>query len=355
MWICPKCETRNDTDRCVICGEVRPKHTYTQQRQKQQTTTTSIVVPPYKPYDETATESKQNRTVLLVLTCVLATLILSVAICILAVVMSNENEKETSGLHPEVISNIVDPVEKGILPDDAEYTEETEIEEPEEFVKPTATASSKPTVTPKPTQKPMAKPALSAGEVKDKLRQFAEYGFTDVRMQLDAFTPIFDCHSFARQTQKVLKYDLMDLNGDGKDEVVISSEITGGESEESVGYSCFSVWTVDKTGDIKCVMAKAGWPSRFAYSYSVVRYNGAYMLLESGAGGNSTGQTMYRNLYQFVGETIIEKNVYTYQVYDGISECTIDRKAADSTAVWNKIADVDNHAEVIIRQVFPNI
>ena len=356
MWICPKCETRNDTEKCVICGEMRPACMHTQQRQTwQQPPVAPAGAPPYRERGETAAPTIQNRSLLLILTCVLAALVLAVVLCILAVVMTNEKKEDTAGVYPNVISETAAPADEGILPDDTQETETEESAKPETAVSSKPTVTAKTTPTPKPSAKatPKATPTLSPAAAKDKLRQFAEHDFTDVRMQTDAFTPIYACHSFARQTQKVLKYTLMDLNGDGKVEAIISSEITGGESEESVGYGCFSIWTVDKTGDIKCVMAKAGWPSRFAYSYSVISHNGTYLLLESAGAGSSTGSARYRNTYTFTGETIIQKNTYTYEENEGVYHCSIDGKTADARAVLDKIEDIDGNAAKIIEQAFP--
>ncbi len=137
----------------------------------------------------------------------------------------------------------------------------------------------------------------------DILMEFLHTRFeqTPLTMQSDAYSTIEEDNQYSAKMQTVISYKFLDIDDDGTEELLITSEP---ESGDTYVPQCFSVWDCDTEGNVVCALAKCGQQSRGAYRYFVIQYQNEIYLLESMGVTNSAAHTSIRNLYRYNGEKL---------------------------------------------------
>ncbi len=176
----------------------------------------------------------------------------------------------------------------------------------------------------------------------------SEFESTQIKIQSEVYSSIIEDNTYLNSLQRIINYNTIDVDGDGKEELVISSKVLS--DNYSYSGSCFSIWDTDDKGKIYCILAKCGQNSRSAYQYSIINYQGDIVLLESAGMSNSVGSSGTKNLYKINnGEVTLFKALY-YDTY--ANEYKVNGVISSSNTVNKEIEEIQNKENILVQQKF---
>lgn len=161
------------------------------------------------------------------------------------------------------------------------------------------------------------------------------------------FSDIETDTNYVTAYHEIKDYSYIDIDKDGCDELIISSNSNIGKS--------FSILDCDESGNVFCVLNKVGNFSRSAYRYLITEYNGNIYVFESTGMENSTGRQSIRNLYTYDGKKLnpeikLYANISFYKPSYTNENFTINGTESDRNYVCNYINDLDTNITILFFQ-----
>ena len=132
----------------------------------------------------------------------------------------------------------------------------------------------------------------------EKLRLFLNNDFenTPLKIQAADYETIEGDVKYQSSMQKINFYSFIDIDDDGKYELIISSTP---ETDNTYAPGCISVWDCDNDGNIICALAKMGHRARGSYKYHIISSDNQILLLEEENENNSAAYVNRMNLYRY--------------------------------------------------------
>lgn len=176
----------------------------------------------------------------------------------------------------------------------------------------------------------------------------SEFETSQIKMQSEVYSSITDDNNYLNSLQNIINYDTIDIDEDGKEELVISSKVLS--DKYSYSGSCFSIWDTDDKGTVYCILAKCGQNSRSTYQYAIINYEGDVVLLESTGMSNSAGSSSVKKLYKIRnGKAALFRELY-YNTYE--NEYEINSVRASLEIVKKEIEEINNEENILVKQNF---
>lgn len=189
----------------------------------------------------------------------------------------------------------------------------------------------------------------------EKLMDFLQNDFENVyiTMQADNYADIEEDDTYITCGHSLVAYDLIDLDGNGDNELVITSDP---DYKDYYG-KCLSIWDCDKNGEVQYVLAKCGSNSRSAYRYFIAKCYGELCLLETTGDHNSGGKMSARNTYRYDDGKWKKINSIYFNSFDswwgdaGANAYEIDGEAQSPEYVEQCLEDFDANIEFLFSQI----
>ncbi len=176
----------------------------------------------------------------------------------------------------------------------------------------------------------------------------SEFESTQIKIQSEVYSSIIDDNAYLNSLQRIINYNTIDVDDDGKEELVISSKVLS--DNYSYSGSCFSIWDTDDKGNVYCILAKCGQNSRSTYQYAIINYEGDIVLLESTGMSNSVGSSSIKNLYKINnGKVTLFRELY-YNTYE--NEYKINGVSSSSNTVKKEVEEIHNKDNILVEQKF---